>query len=69
MRSNTLRSSVFVSVAVALLACGHAEAAGFLSTGPGARAAAMGGAFTGLADDSSAIFYNPAGLVMSNFEV
>jgi tetratricopeptide (TPR) repeat protein len=45
-----------------LLACGHAEAAGFLSTGPGARAAAMGGAFTGLADDSSAIFYNPAGL-------
>jgi hypothetical protein len=37
-------------------------ASGFLSTGPGARAAAMGGAMTGLADDQSAIFYNPAGL-------
>jgi tetratricopeptide (TPR) repeat protein len=53
---------VFASIAAALLVCGHATAAGFLSTGPGARAAAMGGAFTGLADDSSAIFYNPAGL-------
>jgi tetratricopeptide (TPR) repeat protein len=39
-----------------------AAASGFLSSGPGARAAAMGGAFTGLADDSSAMFYNPAGL-------
>src|SRR5262249_24952054 len=30
----------------------------------GARAAAMGGAFTGLANDGSAAFYNPAGLVL-----
>ena len=30
----------------------------------GARAAAMGGAFTGLATDGSAAFYNPAGLVL-----
>jgi hypothetical protein len=37
-------------------------ASGFLSSGPGARAAAMGGAFTGLADDVSAMYYNPAGL-------
>ena len=62
MRSNILRSSAFVSAAAALLVHGPASAAGFLSTGPGARAAAMGGAFTGLADDSSAMFYNPAGL-------
>ena len=62
MRSNTLRSSAFASLAAALIARGPAAASGFLSTGPGARAAAMGGAFTGLADDSSAIFYNPAGL-------
>ena len=29
---------------------------------PSARAAALGGAFTALADDASALFYNPAGL-------
>jgi len=31
-------------------------------TGNGARAAAMGYAFTGLADDATAISWNPAGL-------
>lgn len=41
---------------------GSARGSGFLATGPGARAAAMGGAFTGLADDPSTVFYNPAGL-------
>lgn len=30
----------------------------------GARAAAMGGAFTGLANDNAAAFYNPAGMVL-----
>jgi hypothetical protein len=62
MQSNISRSSAFVSFAAVLLLQGPAVAAGFLSNGPGARAAAMGGAFTGLADDSSAMFYNPAGL-------
>lgn len=33
-----------------------------LKDGVGLRALAMGGAFTALADDPSAIFYNPAGL-------
>jgi len=32
----------------------------------GARAIAMGAAFAGLADDPSAIYYNPAGLVFQN---
>ncbi|MBK7140478.1 MAG: PorV/PorQ family protein [bacterium] len=34
----------------------------FLKINPGARAVAMGGAFTGLADDEMAAYYNPAGL-------
>lgn len=38
----------------------------FLTYEIGARAAGMGGAMTGLADDVSAIFYNPAGLATQN---
>lgn len=36
-------------------------AAPFLEIGVGARATAMGGAFVGVADDVSAIYWNPAG--------
>lgn len=32
------------------------------NTGVGARAMSMGGAFTGIADDYSALYYNPAGM-------
>lgn len=35
--------------------------AGFVSMEEGARATAMGGAFVGVADDASAVFWNPAG--------
>ncbi len=35
----------------------------FLKIGVGAKALSMGGAFVGLADDESAVYYNPAGLV------
>src|SRR5262249_47352684 len=38
--------------------------AAFLKIGPGARPAAMGEAFTGVADDIHAIYYNPAGLAL-----
>ena len=34
----------------------------FLKIGVGSRAVSLGGAFTGLADDESALYYNPAGL-------
>ena len=37
-------------------------AASFLEIGVGARALAMGGAFTAMADDPSAIYWNPAGI-------
>jgi tetratricopeptide (TPR) repeat protein len=39
----------------------------FLKLGAGARPLAMGDAYTGLANDSAAIFYNPAGLANLNF--
>lgn len=34
----------------------------FLNIGTGARSQALGGAFVGLADDATALYYNPAGL-------
>jgi len=37
----------------------------FLKLGVGARPVAMGGAFTAVADDANALFWNPAGLGMS----
>jgi long-chain fatty acid transport protein len=45
-----------------VLASSLALANGLNLNGFGARAAAMGGAFVGLADDFSAVFWNPAGL-------
>lgn len=41
-------------------------AGGWNNTLMGARAMALGGAFVGLADDPSAIFHNPAGVVFQN---
>lgn len=43
------------------LAAVGTEASPFLKIDAGPRAAAMGGAFTAIADDASGIFYNPAG--------
>ena len=36
----------------------------FLQTGLGAKALAMGGAYVSVADDASATYWNPAGLVL-----
>ena len=44
-------------------------AAKFLSVGIGARANAMGGAFTSIANDASALYWNPAGAAaLTDFE-
>lgn len=52
-------------LAVVLVVCFGilASAAALDNTHMGSKANAMGKAFTGLADDPSAVFYNPAGLV------
>lgn len=41
---------------------GAGQAGAYLKMGVGARALGMGGAFTAVADDSTAAFWNPAGL-------
>ncbi len=45
-----------------ILAQNSSIPAGFVDVGLGARPAAMGSAYTGLADDINALFWNPAGL-------
>ena len=38
----------------------------FLKINSGARPVAMGGAFTGVADDENSLYYNPAGIASMN---
>lgn len=59
MRSTT---RVLLLVTVASLLSSPAFASGFLIPEQGAKASSMSGAFTAIADDPSAIFYNVAGL-------
>ena len=67
-----LRGSLFIAVTLAgllgpaLYAGSGSEAAAFLKLDAGARAAAMGGAFTAVGDDASSVFYNPAGPALAH---
>ena len=60
MRSS--RSMLITSLAVLILGPVLALANGFYTPTMGPRAGAMGGAFVGLADDYSAVYWNPAGI-------
>ncbi len=57
---------LFVSLLFCLVLSGNVyagtDAAAFLKKSVGAKAIAMGGAFTSIADDTTAIYWNPAGL-------
>ena len=60
-----LKKAVVISILI-LLASGHVYSGAQkedLLQAPGARASAMGGAFCAVADDYSAYFWNPAGIV------
>ena len=63
-----MKTKFFLTVFLAALLCfaqtSSAQLAGadFNATGGGARARGMGGAFMGVADDATAIFWNPAGI-------
>lgn len=59
----TLR--LLAPLAALLLGAGAARADNFEEFGFGARAQAMAGAFTGLASDYTATYYNPGGLIFS----
>jgi long-chain fatty acid transport protein len=50
------------AVVAALASPVRAFAAGYLLPGQGSRAMSLGGAFTAMADDASAVYWNPAGL-------
>jgi long-chain fatty acid transport protein len=59
---NMRKKTIISLCAIVFCACGL-WGGGWNNTLMGARALAMGAAFVGVADDASAIFYNPAGLV------
>lgn len=66
IRRRSMAALAGVLIAMAGLGASTAEAAkfagAFMENGGGARALGMGGAFVAVADDPSAMFWNPAGL-------
>ncbi|MFN0118215.1 MAG: PorV/PorQ family protein [Elusimicrobiota bacterium] len=62
IRKNFLAVIVFSQVLSAHAGGSFGQSSDIFNVGAGARSMAMGGAFTGLADDGSASYFNPAGL-------
>ena len=52
-----------LAISSTILFAEYIEPAHYLTYTPGGRGLALGGAFSSIADDSSATFYNPAGIV------
>jgi len=61
-RATILAAPAVVALAVLAAAPAHAGPGTAADVPPGARATALGGAFTAIADDGNALFWNPAGL-------
>ncbi|HRY83524.1 MAG TPA: outer membrane protein transport protein [Candidatus Cloacimonadota bacterium] len=59
-------NSIMIMLILLIVSTGSLFGAGFALSGQGSRATAMGGAFRGLADDATAMFWNPAGLGFMN---
>jgi hypothetical protein len=65
----TVKRLIFTSIPLLFLAVsGFAgtDAAAFLNAGVGAKALAMGSAFVSICDDTSALYWNPAGIARLN---
>ena len=58
--------SIMIMLILLIATTGSLFGAGFALSGQGSRATAMGGAFRGMADDATAMFWNPAGLGFMN---
>jgi long-chain fatty acid transport protein len=62
-RSRRCSSQTFLfALFIMIVLKGKGSAQGLRIVGPGSRASSLGEAFTALADDASAIYWNPAGL-------
>ena len=55
--------AAFVGTYIFFLAAGIAFGGAFDNSAIGAQGVAMGNALTGFGDDSSAVYYNPAGMI------
>ncbi len=52
----------FLTLLILVVSAGYLFAGGFALSGIGSKAISLGGAFRGMADDGSAMYWNPAGL-------
>ncbi|MBU4492146.1 MAG: outer membrane protein transport protein, partial [Euryarchaeota archaeon] len=65
----TSRNNSVMAGCVVIVVCviaGSSRAGGFDNSGVGIKGISMGGALVGIADDASAVYYNPAGLAMKD---